>query len=129
MASRKLLLPSCTVYQLGRGREPMIDVGRTTLADALNTTVSPAVLEPLPVAGDEPAGSGHMESRNLTGKVPVASRIGPVRPCRGRSPVRARRWPAAANASAASRKPARDRSCGPGRYRCVPPDVAQRDSD
>src|SRR6185437_1456756 len=52
MASRKLLLPSCTVYQLGRGREPMIDVGRTTLADALNTTASPAVLEPLPVAGE-----------------------------------------------------------------------------
>src|SRR5216684_6159674 len=35
IASRKLRLPSCTVCQAGRGKEPMIDVGSRTPAEAL----------------------------------------------------------------------------------------------
>ena len=41
MASRKLRAPSTALYQDGRGSEPMIDVGRMTLADPLNMALSP----------------------------------------------------------------------------------------
>src|SRR5687767_10006105 len=37
-----LLAPSTALYQDGRGSEPMIDVGRMTLADPLNMALSPA---------------------------------------------------------------------------------------
>jgi hypothetical protein len=36
IASRNELLPRVSVYQLGRGREPMIVVGRILSAEALN---------------------------------------------------------------------------------------------
>src|SRR5688572_20624639 len=42
MASRKLFAPSTALYQDGRGSEPMIDVGRMTLADPLSMALSPA---------------------------------------------------------------------------------------
>jgi hypothetical protein len=38
VASRKLCEPSPAVYQLGRGNEPMIEVGKVTPADALYMT-------------------------------------------------------------------------------------------
>jgi len=40
MHSRKLRDPIETVYQLGRGSDPMIDVGNVTPADALNMAFS-----------------------------------------------------------------------------------------
>src|SRR5262245_57101239 len=36
IAARKLRRPSAAVYQCGRGSDPMIEVGRTTLAEPLN---------------------------------------------------------------------------------------------
>src|SRR5438132_472394 len=36
IASRKLRRPSAAVYQCGRGSDPMIEVGSTTLAEPLN---------------------------------------------------------------------------------------------
>src|ERR1044072_4106992 len=41
IASRKLRRPSTAVYQDGRGSEPMIDVGSTTLAEALYIRIPP----------------------------------------------------------------------------------------
>src|SRR5262245_64615425 len=41
MASRKLRAPRTALYQDGRGSDPIIDVGRTTLADPLNMMLSP----------------------------------------------------------------------------------------
>src|SRR5262245_33813063 len=46
MASRKLFGPSTAVYQAGRGSEPMIEVGKTTPADALYIVSSLAAPSP-----------------------------------------------------------------------------------
>src|SRR5262245_43343810 len=50
MASRKLFPPSTAVYQAGRGSDPMIEVGRTTPADALYIVSSLRRPPPSPAA-------------------------------------------------------------------------------
>jgi hypothetical protein len=40
IASKKVRVPRFSVYQLGRGSDPMIAVGSTTPADALSTATS-----------------------------------------------------------------------------------------
>src|SRR3984893_10158884 len=45
IASRKLNRPSATVYQWGRGSDPIIEVGSTILADPLNIALDLLVAE------------------------------------------------------------------------------------
>src|SRR5579859_1947882 len=55
IASRKLRLPICAVCQAGRGKEPMIEVGRILSAVALYMAVLPVIASRRKAARQSPA--------------------------------------------------------------------------